>query len=94
MRTTEPNRQRRQLENSAAERHIYPGASQVALVVKNPPANAGDVRDPGSIPGSGRFPRGGHGNPLQYSCLANPMDRGSWWAKSIGSQESDTTDEA
>ena len=44
-------------------------ASQVALVVKNPPANAGDVRDLGSIPGSGRSPGGGHGNPLQYSCL-------------------------
>ena len=49
--------------------------SQVVLVVKNLPANAGDVRDMGSIPGSGRFPEGGHGNPLQYSCLENPMDR-------------------
>ena len=48
----------------------------MALVVKNPPANAGDVRDLGSIPGSGRSPGGGHGNPLQYSCLENPMDRG------------------
>ena len=47
-------------------------ASQVALVVKNPPANAGDVRDLGSIPGLGRPPGGGHGNPLQYSCLENP----------------------
>ena len=55
-------------------------ASQVVLVVKNPPANAKDVRDAGSIPGSGRFPRGGHGNPLQYSCLENLMDRGAWWA--------------
>ena len=54
------------------------GASQV-LVVKNPPANAGDVRDAGSIPGSGRSPGGGHGNPLQYFCLENPMDRGAWW---------------
>ena len=54
--------------------------SQVALVVKNPPANAGDVRDTGSVPGSGRSPGGGHGNPLQYSCLENPMDRGDWWA--------------
>ena len=44
------------------------------LVVKNPPANAGDIRDKGSIPGSGRSPRGGHGNPLQYSCLETPMD--------------------
>ena len=41
---------------------------------------AGDVRDMGSIPGSGRFPGGGHGNPLQYSYLENPMDRGAWWA--------------
>ena len=50
-------------------------ASQVLLVVKNPPVNAGDVRDVGSIPGSGQIPGGGHGNPLQYSCLAGPMDR-------------------
>ena len=49
-------------------------------MVKNSPANAGDVKDTGSIPGSGRFPGGGHGNPLQYSCLENPMDRGAWWA--------------
>ena len=49
--------------------------SQVVLVVKNLPANAGDIRDMGSIPGSERFPGGGHGNPLQYSCLENPMDR-------------------
>ena len=54
--------------------------SQVALVVKNPPANAGDVRDTGLIPGSGRSPGGGHGNPLQYSCLENPMDRGAYQA--------------
>ena len=46
-------------------------------MVKNPPANAGDIRDWGSIPGSGRAPGGGHGNPLQYSCLENPMDRGA-----------------
>ena len=50
------------------------------LVVKNLPANAGDIRDMGSIPGSGRFPGGGHGNPIQVSCLENPMDRGAWWA--------------
>ena len=60
--------------------------SQVALVVKNPPANAGDVRDTGSVPGSGRSPGGGHGNPLQYSCLENSMDRGAWWLLSMGSQ--------
>ena len=51
--------------------------SQVVLVVKNPPANAGDIRDPSLIPGLGRCPGGGHGNPLQYSCLENPMDRGA-----------------
>ena len=53
-------------------------ASQVALVVKNLPANAGDVRDVGSIPGLGRSPGKGHGNPLQYSCPENPMDREVW----------------
>ena len=52
----------------------------MALAVKNPPANEGDIRDTGSIPGSGKFPGGGHGNPLQYSCLENPMDRGTWQA--------------
>ena len=55
------------------------GASQVALVVKNPTANARNVRDPGSIPGLGRSPEGRHGNPLQYSCLENPIDGGGWW---------------
>ena len=53
-------------------------ASQVALEVKNLPADAGDVRDSGLIPGSGRSPRGGHGNSLQYSCLENLQDRGAW----------------
>ena len=53
-------------------------ASQVALMVKNPPANAGEVRDAGSIPGSGRYSGGGHGKPPQYSCLENPMDREAW----------------
>ena len=52
-------------------------ASQVALVVKNPPANAGDTRDMGSLPALGRSPGGGHGNPLQHSCLEIPMDRGA-----------------
>ena len=52
----------------------FPGGS----VVKNPPANAGDAGDMGSIPGSGRFPGGRHGNMLQYSFLENPMDRGAW----------------
>ena len=55
-------------------------ASQVTLVVKNLPANAGDLRDVRSISGSGRSPEGGHGNPLQYSYLENPMDKGAWQA--------------
>ena len=55
-------------------------ASRVALVVKNLPVNAGDIRDVGSIPGLGRSPGEGHSNPLQYSCLENPMDRGVWRA--------------
>ena len=54
--------------------------SHVALVVKNLPANVGDLRDSSSIPGSGRSPGGGRGNPLQCSCLENPMDRGAWRA--------------
>ena len=55
-------------------------ASQVALMVKNPPTNSGDGRGMGLIPGLGQSPGRGHGNPLQYSCLGNPMDRGTWWA--------------
>ena len=58
--------------------------SQVVLVVKNPPANAGDARDAGSIPGLGRSSRVGNGNSLQYSCLENPMDRGLWQATISG----------
>ena len=54
----------------------FPGGT----VVKNLPANAGDTRDAGLIPGSGRFPGEGNGNPLQYSCLESSMDRGAWWA--------------
>ena len=54
----------------------FPGGS----AVKNPPANAGDVGDPGSIPRWGRSPAEGNGNPPQYSCLDNPMGRGAWWA--------------
>ena len=54
--------------------------SQVALVVKNLPANAGDIKDTGSIPWWGKSPGGGHGNPLQYSCLENPMNRRAWIA--------------
>ena len=63
----------------------FPGGS----VVKNPPANAGDV---GLIPGSGRSPGDGNSNPLQYSCLGNPMDRGAWELQSMGVPESDTTE--
>ena len=62
-------------------------------MVKNPPASAGDIRDMGSIPGSGRSPGGGHGNPLQYSCLENPMDRGSLMGCGPkGHKESDVTE--
>ena len=57
------------------ERTDFPGSS----VVKNSPANAGDSGDVGSFPGSGRSPGGGKGNPLQYACLGNPMDREAWW---------------
>ena len=55
-------------------------ASQVVLEVKNLPVNAEDAGDAASIPGLGRSPGGGHGNPHQYSCLENPVDRGAWWA--------------
>ena len=61
-------------------------------MVKNLPANAGDIRDAGLIPGSGRPPGGGHGNSLQYSCLENLMDTGAWWATvHVVSKESDRT---
>ena len=55
----------------------FPGSA----LAKNPPANAGDTRDPGLIPGSGRSPGGGNGNPLQYSCLENPMD--NLWGRGV-----------
>ena len=67
---------------------MYQGASQVALMVKNPPANAGDIGDLGSIPGLRRSPGVGLGSPLQCSCLENPMDWEAWWA----AVESDTTE--
>ena len=67
-------------------------ASQVALVVKNLPPNSGGTRDSGSIPVSGRSTRGGNGNPLQYSCLGNPMEREAWWATVHEVAESDTTE--
>ena len=67
------------------------GIHQVVLIEKNLPANVGDPRDMGSIPGLGRSPGGGHGNPLQYSCLENPMDRGVCWATVHGVTKSDMT---
>ena len=64
----------------------FPGG----IVVKNPPANAGDARDMGFIPRSGRSPGGQNDNPLQYSCLENPMNRGVWWATVHGVTKSQT----
>ena len=63
-------------------------------MVKNLPANAGDIRDVSSIPGSGRSPGGGHGSPIQYSCLENPMDKGAWRATVHGvAKELDRTEQ-
>ena len=59
-------------------------------MTKNPPANAGDVRNTGLIPGSGGYPGEGDGNPLQYSCVENPMDGGAWWATVRGVAKSQT----
>ena len=70
--------------------YMLMGATQVVLVIKNLPANAGDVRDLGSSPGMGRSPGEGNGNPLQYSCLENPMDRGAWRATVHGVTKSQT----
>ena len=67
-------------------------SSQGAMVVKNLPAGAGNGRGVGWIPGSGRSPGGGRGNPLQYSCLENPTDGGTWWATVRRVAESDTTE--
>ena len=68
------------------------GISQVVLVVKNLPPSAGDIRDMGSIPGRGIPPGGELGNPLQYSCLENPMDMGAWRATVHEVTESDPTE--
>ena len=65
-------------------------ASQVTLVVKNSPANTGDIRDVSLFLGSGRSPEGGHDKPLQYSCLENSIDRGAWWATGHGVAQSQT----
>ena len=62
----------------------------MAQVVKNPPAHAGDAGEVGSIPEFGKFCGRGNGNPLQYSCLENPMDRGAWWAAFHGVPKSQT----
>ena len=69
---------------------LYSWPSQVALVVKNPAANAEDIRDASLIPRSWRSPGGGDGNTLQYYCLENPMDRGAWWATVYGVTKSQT----
>ena len=72
---------------------VFLGVCQVALVIKNLAAKAGDIRDTGLIPGSGRCPGGGCGNPLQYSCLESPRDRGAWRATVHGAaKELDMTE--
>ena len=82
--TTEPlggckERTDRRWNGLSRVRYTTLRASQVAQMVKNPPANAGDTGDKRLIPGSGRSLGGGNGNPLQYCCLENPKDRGNWW---------------
>ena len=73
------------LSNTLAYGMTRNRASQVVRVVKNLPANTGDLRDAGLIPGLGRSPGGEHGNPLQYPCLENSIDRGAWQAAVLGS---------
>ena len=68
--------QNEETRNSPPSLQFFPDGTGV----KNPSPNVGDARDAVSIPGWGRSPGGGNGNPLQYSCLGNPMDRGAWWA--------------
>ena len=72
--------------------YLFWAPSGVVLVVENLPASAGDVRDTGSVPESGKSPGGGHGNPLQYSCLENPLDREAWQATVHRVAELDTTE--
>ena len=83
------NRIRLKRLSSSSSKALTPGASQMALAVKNLPASAGDTRDVGSIPVLGRFPGGGNVALLQYSCLGSPMDRGAW--RHGVTKESDTT---
>ena len=78
----------RERERGLGLGHLSSGTEKkVALVVENAPANAGDLRDEGLIPGLGRSPGGGYGNPLQYSCLENHLDRGALWATVHGVKE-------
>ena len=67
--------------------YMHTRASQVTTVGKNPPASGGDTRDSGLIPGLGRSPGKGNGNPLQYSCLENPLNRRAWWATVVHGSE-------
>ena len=69
---------------------VLPGVFQVAPVLKDPPANAGDIAELALTPGSGRCPGGGHGNPLRYSCLENPMDSEAWQATVLRATENQT----
>ena len=82
--------QHQALNNPSFLQYYLIRASHVTPGVKNLPANAGDRRDVGLIPGWGRSPGGGHGNPLQYSYLKNPMDRGAWWVTVQGVAKSRT----
>ena len=76
------------------QRAVWQSGFRGGSVVKNPSANVGDARDMGSVPGLGRSSGGGHGNPLQYSCLKNPMERGAWWATVHGVAELEVTKDA
>ena len=77
-------------QENTSQKYRVRAASPVAQMVKDPPASAGDTRDVGSIPGLGRFPGGGNGNPLQYSCLGNSIGRGAWRATVHGAAKNRT----